>query len=145
MEHGTRSTYNNYGCRCAACKKASNDYARIYHATGSGAQPGWGTSHGPSGYNRGCRCDICSLKVKSNRILYEYGITLEGLEKLIALQDHKCPICSRPLGDTKHVLDHSHELGRVRGVLCYACNIGLGKFQDSPILLDRALDYLSQF
>lgn len=40
------------------------------------------------------------------------------------------------------VLDHCHETGRFRGYLCDRCNVGLGKFRDSPDLLGKAMLYL---
>jgi hypothetical protein len=56
-------------------------------------------------------------------------------------QDWKCPICERPLVKT-HV-DHCHDTGVVRGILCPGCNVALGIFQDSPEILIRAADYVT--
>jgi hypothetical protein len=53
-----------------------------------------------------------------------------------------CAICSRtaPL-----IADHCHQTGRARGLLCRACNIGLGVFRDSPEVLGKAIAYLQGF
>ena len=40
------------------------------------------------------------------------------------------------------VIDHDHETGKVRGLLCHECNTALGKFGDDPAILLRAVDYL---
>lgn len=40
------------------------------------------------------------------------------------------------------VIDHSHQSGRIRGMLCNSCNKGLGFFRDNPALLERASDYV---
>lgn len=56
-------------------------------------------------------------------------------------QGGKCAIC----GDTmlKPVLDHCHATMEVRGLLCSACNVGLGQFKDNPSLLLSAIRYLN--
>jgi hypothetical protein len=51
-----------------------------------------------------------------------------------------CAICSN--AKAEHV-DHDHETGRVRGVLCPECNSGMGQLKDDPATLRRAADYLS--
>ena len=52
-----------------------------------------------------------------------------------------CPICRRGLGDKPHV-DHDHETGEVRGLLCFTCNVGLGNFGDDVERLRRGARYL---
>ena len=53
-----------------------------------------------------------------------------------------CQICQRELGDKPHV-DHDHETGAVRGILCFNCNGGLGQFGDDIDRLEQAIEYLS--
>jgi hypothetical protein len=75
-----------------------------------------------------------------------YGITADEADQILAAQNGRCAICSRPAPDrlaSMH-LDHDHETGRIRGFLCLDCNQGLGKMRDSPDLLLRALVYLRQ-
>lgn len=79
----------------------------------------------------------------------DYGITPEQLTALKISQGWRCAICRRrfpPDGvDTKQVhVDHCHESGAVRGILCSRCNSGLGKLGDSIEGLERALEYLKR-
>jgi Recombination endonuclease VII len=68
-----------------------------------------------------------------------YGITAAEVTALLAGQGGECPICrTRP---PNHV-DHDHATSEVRGILCFACNGGLGLFKDNPIWLLRAVIYL---
>lgn len=71
-----------------------------------------------------------------------YGLTRPAMDAMIERQGGKCAIC-RTREPT--VVDHDHQLGDVRGILCDGCNTGLGTFSDSPVLLRRALTYLEEF
>lgn len=51
----------------------------------------------------------------------------------------KCEICG---GQDRLVIDHDHQTGKLRGLLCYRHNTGLGLFRDNPILLEKAAAYL---
>lgn len=57
-----------------------------------------------------------------------------------------CEICGRPDGGNGKPLavDHCHVTGHVRGLLCMLCNTALGKLQDSPDLLRKAIEYLEK-
>jgi hypothetical protein len=74
--------------------------------------------------------------------------TLYGLADSVGLElrDRPCDICGRAQGSSEkaHHIDHCHETGAVRGILCSQCNTALGKFQDSPELLARAIHYLTR-
>ncbi len=72
---------------------------------------------------------------------HRYGITVADVERLIAEQAGVCPICLRP--KPNHV-DHDHATGRVRGILCFGCNGGLGQFGDDVDRLIRAIAYLDR-
>lgn len=74
-------------------------------------------------------------------LVRRYGIGAAEVEGMIERQGGACLICLRPLGDKPHV-DHCHETGQVRGVLCFNCNGGLGQFRDDAALLLRAVEYL---
>jgi hypothetical protein len=68
-----------------------------------------------------------------------YGLTRAAFQELWKEQSGKCAIClTRPAA---HV-DHDHATGRVRGLLCFNCNGGLGHFGDDPMRLAVAIAYL---
>ena len=72
-----------------------------------------------------------------------YGLTIEAWEAKFELQDGKCAICRRSASEFKtrlHV-DHNHETGAVRGLLCAKCNNLLG-FLEQPALVAAAGEYL---
>lgn len=74
---------------------------------------------------------------------YKYGMTVEIYERMSAEQNHVCAICGGLPTRTKNLhVDHCHETGVVRGLLCDSCNLGLGKFRDDPVMLDKAAAYL---
>jgi hypothetical protein len=70
-----------------------------------------------------------------------FGATPESLAALAAAQGNACAICKVPFDNTQ-VLDHNHITGLVRGLLCNACNLGLGQFRDNSGLLLLAREYL---
>lgn len=83
-----------------------------------------------------------------------YKISLEDQEKMLRAQDGKCAICGRDitgvvdLGKGKRKvkahIDHSHRTGKIRGLLCASCNLGLGCFKDNPRIITAALKYLAK-
>lgn len=74
-----------------------------------------------------------------------YGLTAERYREMLAAQRDSCAIClTRPVRRFELVIDHNHETGEVRGLLCSACNTALGFFKDSPGRLAAALDYLRE-
>ncbi|MFJ8362554.1 endonuclease VII domain-containing protein [Streptomyces sp. NPDC093984] len=86
------------------------------------------------------RCKACrAVQGRQGHLKRQYGITEAERDELIASQAGVCCIClSAPAA---HV-DHCHETGRVRGVLCFNCNFGLGLLRDDPEAMNRAADYL---
>ncbi|HEY5234946.1 MAG TPA: endonuclease VII domain-containing protein, partial [Rhabdochlamydiaceae bacterium] len=60
-----------------------------------------------------------------------YGITLKKYETMLELQNFVCAICSNHNGNRNMFVDHCHETGIVRGLLCCRCNFGISHFEDS--------------
>lgn len=81
-------------------------------------------------------------KTRNQMLIREYGITLEIYEAMEREQNGRCSICEKP--EPLHV-DHNHATGKVRGLLCSACNRALGGFGDSSERLDKAANYLRSF
>lgn len=77
-----------------------------------------------------------------------YGISEEIYNKLSEAQQNVCAICRQPetklrFGTLcKLSVDHDHETGSVRGLLCLNCNIGLGNFKENPTFLQAAATYI---
>lgn len=83
--------------------------------------------------------------------LKKYGLTVEGYERALDQQKGLCAICRRPETRTLHgkalplVVDHCHSSSEIRGLICHACNVGLGVFRDDPSTLEEAARYLRLF
>lgn len=79
------------------------------------------------------------------QIVRRYGITIETYDRMLQEQEGTCKICASPPGTRRLAVDHCHETGVVRGLLCYRCNIALGYFRHNDQLLQKAADYLSTY
>lgn len=76
---------------------------------------------------------------------WRFGISLEGVRKILLGQGGCCACCSRELSEKKMHLDHCHITGMVRGVLCNPCNTGMGKLGDTSDSVMNAVNYLRKF
>jgi hypothetical protein len=72
-----------------------------------------------------------------------YGMDEVDYDVLELVQDGTCLIC-RIKPDKPLVVDHNHDNGKVRGLLCGGCNIGIGALGDDPARLMRAAIYIAQ-
>lgn len=78
------------------------------------------------------------------RLKREYGITMAEYEALVQKQDGLCAICRFPPREGHRLaVDHDHETGQIRGLLCDRCNLVLGMLESSPGALQRATEYLN--
>lgn len=101
---------------------------------------------------KGSQCIECQLKTsrdtykadkhKDRRLRREYGITLAVYNDMLEAQSGGCWICGKT--NELLVVDHDHETGAVRGLLCKQCNFGVGQFNDDITLLLRAVKYLQR-
>lgn len=78
------------------------------------------------------------------RQLKQYKLTVEEYEHRVARQHGRCAICGLSNGSKRLVVDHDHRTGAVRGLLCTACNLGVGNLKDSKELLASAITYLER-
>ncbi len=87
------------------------------------------------------------MRKRRKHLISKYGITHDDFLVMIQEQGYACAICGINLAclpDRLVHVDHCHETSKVRGILCLSCNIGLGKFYDSPELLMSAALYLEK-
>lgn len=88
-------------------------------------------------------------KVKEQRykshLMKTYNITKEYYNELFEKQNGCCSICGIHQSELKKRLfvDHDHNTGKIRGLLCHNCNVGIGFFNNNEILLLKAMKYLS--
>lgn len=100
-------------------------------------------------------CNIyCSPQCKGKNSYYkrQYGITDADLAKMKEEQDNKCFLCGSEgflMDKDKHVeklaVDHCHDTGKVRKLLCHNCNRALGLFKDNPDILRKAANYIEEY
>ena len=84
-------------------------------------------------------------RMRLQNLLRAYGMTPEGYEAMLTAQAGACWICTSTEPGNGHlrlVVDHDHVTGRVRGLLCNNCNVGLANFRENPSLLASAIRYL---
>jgi hypothetical protein len=103
-------------------------------------------------YQREQRSRVPVEKRRLNRRRYglkAYGLTVDEYQSMLVKQEGNCAICGDSLSDSldslgrgNHV-DHCHETGIVRGILCSRCNLGLGHFRNDPHILESAIRYLA--
>ena len=106
----------------------------------------------PSGKLRGT-CKECRSaqnkgeKARNRKLKHKYGISHADYLTLLEKQEGKCAICYTKAEDQYHGVldvDHNHETGEVRGLLCNSCNRFIGLAQDNPTLLKNAMNYLNK-
>ena len=82
----------------------------------------------------------------SKKLEWLFGIGLPEFEEILKSQNHCCAICGKPQSSQKRrfSVDHSHETGKIRAILCDNCNHGLGNFKDNIKNLENAINYLKE-
>lgn len=87
----------------------------------------------------------CNTKVLAQHKIYmkkrRYGLTPETWDEMLIAQSGRCAICLAPMRNPQ--VDHCHESGHVRGMLCVRCNSTLGFVHDDTTLLQGMIEYLS--
>ena len=102
-------------------------------------------------------CKACESKRQSERykeqggsvqreyhLQNKYGLSLHEYDQKLASQGGLCAVCltDNPGSRGRFCVDHNHQTGEVRGLLCATCNQGIGLLQDNPATLTRAATYL---
>jgi len=82
-----------------------------------------------------------------------YGITYDDAFNLLKHQGGVCAVCASPVDFNVRtrsskagmaVVDHCHTTGKVRGILCHFCNIGIGHLKDDVTIVEKAFSYLKE-
>lgn len=83
---------------------------------------------------------------KKSKLKTKWGMTVAEYDAMLASQGGGCAVCDTqtPGGMGRFPVDHDHKTGRIRGLLCNLCNVGLGHLKDSPELLRKAASYIEQ-
>lgn len=104
--------------------------------------PGWPCARcgGLMRYISNGTCIECERRRHLHR---SYGITAGEHAAILASQGGVCAICSVAAG-RQWVVDHDHETGKLRGILCDYCNRGLGWFGDRADVLRLAAEYIER-
>jgi hypothetical protein len=94
-------------------------------------------------HNRYCRGFWTSVQAYEHTLMQDFKLAPEGYLALWREQGHKCPVC----GNDLTLYNRSTQVdcdpaGRVRGLLCIECSLGLAKFHNSIELIQKAAQYL---
>ena len=95
------------------------------------------------------QCYKWAQKNKDKKAAYQrkctFGITMEDYNQFLEDQNSVCAICQQKCGSGNRLsVDHCHNSGKVRGLLCGNCNRALGLFKDNKKFLQKAIDYLGE-
>src|SRR5713226_675782 len=120
-------------------RKRKRDHSRAYHAAhraeiNERKRRRWAT-------HSEARARALSEIHRANRLRRQYGISLAQYELILARQNGACAIC-REKSERTLCVDHCHETGTVRGLLCTKCNTALGLYEDDPNRTEAATAYL---
>lgn len=85
-------------------------------------------------------------KFKNQQLLWKFGITISEYNDMFSEQEGKCVICGIHQNElTKSLaVDHCHETGNIRGLLCQTCNLMLGYSGDDIEILKKSIKYLNK-
>lgn len=90
--------------------------------------------------------NTCPIRKRELQLQRDYGITLNEYNQMLLEQGYRCKTCGTTEPGGKHgkfMVDHSHNSGEVRGLLCKSCNIALGEVGDNIYTLQKMIEYLS--
>ena len=84
--------------------------------------------------------DLRKLTGRKGHLRRKYWITLDDYNRMFSEQKGRCAICG--IQEEKLHVDHSHKTNKVRSLLCFHCNAGLGHFEENIELLNNAIEYI---
>lgn len=131
---------------CSKCKKTKPKSAFITRKERNGALHSWCNeclrAHARNWRRNNPEKE--ALHQKRAILKRKYNITIDGYNELLINQGGMCAICGTrtPGGSGGFCIDHDHGGGKVRGLLCTNCNLGIGHLQDSEYIIESALNYI---
>lgn len=146
---------------CTRCRRGKHRSEFGANSRKTNGLKSWCKKCSAASKSQGCRENIEENRAKARayetsrrtpedsrrRLLWQkYGLTPEGVDAMAGAQGNACAICgaTQPSGRWANwFIDHNHDTGQVRALLCLYCNTGLGSFKDSPALLKAAILYLA--
>jgi len=86
------------------------------------------------------------LAQRDYMLRYRYGISLAEYETMLEAQNRSCAICKKPASKLTYLLhvDHCHDHGHVRGLLCSGCNLYVGYVKNNPEVFANGSEYLKR-
>lgn len=137
------------GWRASRCQECRVKYTKEYRRKNLEKSRQWSREH----YRRAVAKDPEKFKIDWLKQRCEkYGVTVEWWNEQFTKQNGVCALCLKPeiserkKGSTVRSLaiDHHHENGTARGLLCSACNQAIGKIEAASGWLERAIKYLKE-
>lgn len=83
-------------------------------------------------------------KTKIAALKAVYGLSEDEFRELLDSTIGACPICEEEFGSHTACIDHDHETGEIRGIICRKCNLMLGRINDDIDILLNAIEYLKK-
>lgn len=129
-----RNGRSKYGCRpdCKQCNKQTQFQYKQKNRRKTNRQ------------RSEIRATWSADKKKEEGLKTNYGLTLKQHKEMYIKQNGCCAICKQNLSYDRAMTDHNHKTDKVRGLLCQACNIGLGYIERDGFI-KNALKYLEIF
>lgn len=129
--HKSKATVSGYGVYCKPCEGTRHDK--------------WRRNNLPKmrAFSKKWRAENPRL-AKDHILKGRYGVPIGWYDETLTAQNGKCASCGTesPGGRGDFHVDHCHDLGHVRGLLCHNCNVGIGSLQHSIPMLEAAIQYL---
>jgi hypothetical protein len=97
------------------------------------------------GYYKHCRKCHYSVYGRDSHLRNRYGITEIEYHAMLEKQGYKCKVCGQEHKESRYgriIVDHDHETGKIRGLLCQPCNMTLGTSKDNIETLKGLIKYL---
>ncbi len=117
----------------AWCKDCSSENNKLWYLNNKERKGDYGKAYNQSHV----------YEMRLTRYKRRYGISREDFERMLSSQNGLCGICKCSLEDSL-VVDHNHKNGKVRELLCYKCNTGLGLVDDNIEILQKFKEYIKK-